>query len=101
MQYSEQIQRGVSFLNEKCPGWLQYVDLDKLDMMYGMSCVLGQVGVGIGVGTYTFGACPHFKLSAQQCIDLGFTVDEEEDHEYEDFRELTRSWKETIQALQH
>jgi hypothetical protein len=46
MAYEQQIAKGVAFLDEKVPGWLDRIDIGRLDLRTGMYCVLGQLHDG-------------------------------------------------------
>ena len=43
MTFEAQIAAGIRYLDENEPGWDQIVNVDKLQMTWGDSCVLGQI----------------------------------------------------------
>ena len=41
--YEAQIAAGIALLNERIPDWREDINLDRLNLMYKDTCVLGQV----------------------------------------------------------
>ena len=41
---TERVERGAALLDEKRPGWLDLIDLDRLSIASACRCVLGQIG---------------------------------------------------------
>lgn len=90
--FSDLVENGVSYLNGHNPGWLEKIDLERLDLGRNCNCILGQL-----YGHYSnafwagFGMCAHegygFKLHPAHGV-----------HEY---KMLTSIWKRKIQELRY
>lgn len=103
--------RGIDWLNDNDPGWLDRIEVALLDMENGSSCVLGQLGGSyrdytdrVSVPTAACG----FVMATADVMDavpyVPLTVDAEDDV-YRHIRTtgypvLTEVWKERITALQ-
>jgi hypothetical protein len=46
--YEDNIARGMVYLDKKCPGWTDRINLSELDLPNCNDCVLGQLGVSYG-----------------------------------------------------
>lgn len=66
MSITKRIQRGMAFLDRKCPDWQYRVSLQKLNMRYAQSCILGQL-----FGDYNVGV-KKLKISDATAYKLGF-----------------------------
>lgn len=96
------VARGVALLDEKLPGWIERIDLDKLDLASGCNCILGQTwSKGDDDGRFTA-----FELQADA---LGLYGEDENDYGFnaggEDYFEdrpeydaLTAEWRRVILA---
>jgi hypothetical protein len=109
MTIADLIAAGMAVLDQRAPGWLDRIDLERLDMAYGVhepspgscGCVLAQVDAQTrqgGVGHY---ADARMRLIGDDdvttefdwAIDHGFTSDGDVD-----FEELTEAWRRAILA---
>lgn len=88
------VQKGVSFLNEKRPGWFKKIAPSKLDLASCDLCVLGQLYAGGGVDGYTRGLEVLNGAVAKDPRKFGF------DFTYgtDDYPILTAMWQEEIAA---
>lgn len=97
----ENVRRGAALLDERIPDWFSRIDLDRLDISDGFSCVLGQVtgkhySLGlVTVGLHTrdlpvFEEGPHHGFTVPFNLELGQTV--------EGFRLLRELWTDEISA---
>ena len=66
---AERVAAGAAFLDEREPGWEQYIDLDTLNIGSSCRCILGQLH-----GSYSGGmmAMGYVNLPENWDIDLGF-----------------------------
>ncbi len=88
MTIEEKINRGVEFLNEVRPEWLNEIDLDELDIFEPDRCMLGQLK-----------AYKRMDNSDLSMYDLGFAG---EGCDYrESCNQLTDAWKEKIMELRN
>lgn len=65
---AERVTRGVALLDEKVPGWVDKVNVERLDVSNGVTCVLGQL-----YGAYNSGRAK-LDLDEAQAAELGFQV---------------------------
>ena len=96
------VERGAALLDEKRPDWWQDIDLDRLDISTGCTCVAGQLG-GFSETMRSLGLLP---LEAQ--VAHGFEADDNSDLRtplaviYDradlDYRALTAAWTDLITA---
>lgn len=88
--YTEQIERGVEWLNENYPGWVNKIDLKQLEMVNCFSCVLGQLYRDFfDAPTEVSG----FNIDAK----YGFNISTEE--HWDNYDILTQEWKDKIVEL--
>lgn len=112
INYEERVARGIALLDEKVPGWVEHIDLEKLDIMGGSQCVTAQVAgwktdtfdfrdgmdlLGLWTnedngGSYTSHG---FNAEADWARDLPEGYDQSAA-----YVELTRIWKRVISARQ-
>jgi len=85
---AERVAAGVALLDEKRPGWDQYIDLDWLDISRGRRCVLGQLYGGDATGAGALG------LKWIETVHRGFDRYRGEPNVV--FDELTAEWKRVI-----
>lgn len=92
----ERVQRGVEWLNENHPEWLDKINLEKLDMGQTHTCIIGQV---VGESDPNF-SCRQFYniMPGHVAEDRGFDVWDEKDYDYDDLRSV---WEEVILNLRN
>jgi hypothetical protein len=85
-ELQERVDRGVAYMNDVKPGWVEMIDLKTFNLFSSTDCVIGQV-----FGTY----CGHVKdrgIDFDDWVEMGFSSIEPE---------LSQQvWVETIRALQ-
>jgi hypothetical protein len=97
----ERIARGAALLDEKLPGWVDQIDLDRLDLGSPCRCILGQ--------TWDGGTIPGYSRFETHANALGLGDDEEIEHGFNasggdyfedapEYRALTAEWKRVILA---
>lgn len=88
----QRVANGIQLLNEKVPGWIDKINLEKLNILHYWNCVLGQVIGGYNEGLRKFG------LTQQEGIQHGFFADNVEHATlYErDAQLLTEEWKKAV-----
>lgn len=79
----EQVAAGVSYLDERLPGWRKLVDPNALDLKSSCGCVLGQV-----FGDYDKGLAV-LNLNDEEACTLGFFTT----MPGRSWERLTRLWK--------
>lgn len=62
----DRVASGVALLDQRVPGWVDRINVDRLDMASNVSCVLGQLFSDYGVG------CKALGLSVRGAVDHGF-----------------------------
>lgn len=76
IMFQDEINRGVAWLNENRPGWLDMVELGELQMFSPTRCVLGQTGGYFNVATYEINPYDYgFNLSYDQVQSRGGNPD--------------------------
>lgn len=76
IMFQDEINRGIAWLNENRPGWLSMVELDRLDMLDDVKCVLGQTGGYWSVSTYSINPYDYgFNVSYDQLQSRGGDLD--------------------------
>lgn len=102
---TERVARGAALLDEKLPGWVERIDLDKLNLFDDERCVIGQLftydptseSEAFEVGAFDlFGLDYSFNANAPALIEHGFS--DRSDVELAIFAELTAEWKRVILA---
>lgn len=86
--YTEQIERGVEWLNENYPDWVKGINLETLNMVDSKSCILGQLY------GYFFDA-PEEVLYYK--VDFGFNIRTTD--MFWCYDDLTTEWKKKIVEL--
>ncbi len=93
----ERVCAGILYLNNRLPGWKEYVSLNRLDMADENYCILGQVSYGI---PSFFPLHPYVEtrdflgLAGVDAIHYGFAVSCDENAEpLYSYDELTEVWK--------
>lgn len=89
----ERVQKGIEFLNEARPGWIDEIDLDRLYLGSPCNCILGQL-----FERYTYGL-DQCKLAIYDGDNLGFDVPIEEEQTTIDYDSLTKAWRQAIIEL--
>lgn len=89
---AERVERGAALLDEKRPGWLDVIDVARLDIGSSCNCVGGQVGRALHLGTFV-----------DVMGDLGLLVTEEAAYGFEHdteagYEDLTTAWRSLILA---
>lgn len=94
-QLQERVHKGINFLNEKYPGWLDRIDLEILKVRSQCDCPLGQSS-GIGYEDIK----RELRLTWQDCLKLGFCGDPTNPPKIDmELDQLTEVWKEEITKL--
>lgn len=107
--YEEEIKRGVKLLDREAPGWLQRIDVAKLEMSSYFDCVAAQAmdcSYRSALGKL---GLDYFEVirSANAAVQHGFTVIEDSEDltiaSYEDmhaaYATLTAEWLQVISEL--
>ena len=81
--FKEEIARGIKLLNRINPGWVNQIDLDKLNMTSSFDCIIGQV-----YGDYCKGITRLEKTYYCDRYEYGFTANDQ--------YTLTKEWKDAI-----
>lgn len=89
--FKENVEKGVHLLNEKCPGWFEKIDLEKLFMQSCDECVLGQLFGNFIKGT-------GILLPGASAIDFGFSISAYNFRD-SDWSALREEWIKQIVAL--
>lgn len=55
MSVIDEVKKGIALLDSKVEGWRERIDVSKLDMASGDSCIVGQVFGSYGVGLDALG----------------------------------------------
>jgi hypothetical protein len=100
---TERVERGAALLDERRPGWLDLIDLDRLDLTSGCDCVAGQAGGG-EPGGYTETLAILGLSAGDDEIEHGFDAEADVDLPVGEFsaaisREyaaLTEAWRDLI-----
>lgn len=98
-KYSARVNKGVKMLNTKHPGWRKHVvtKLEPLDMVKTYSCVLGQLGSGIGVGAEDLRDMLGFRSwHASAVAGFGSMYNLVNVLIYEDYEGLSREWNKQL-----
>lgn len=105
-RYTAQITRGVALLDARMPGWLDRIDIDRLDMSFGAfsysrpdcGCVLAQVNAMSKAGFGLYGAgLRALGLTGGEDMACGFALPFLASER--DWPVLTAEWAETIRQL--
>lgn len=87
MTHKERVANGMALLDEHYPGWLDYIDLDVLDISDPFSCVCGQLWKH-GFFDENWGLFEDIVVGRNAGImAVGF----------DDYRQLTVEWKLAIE----
>ena len=94
---ADRIERGMTLLDAKAPGWIDKIDLDRLDQGSGRTCVVGQVYRSLGrrYGAYWDGL-EALGLVATVVDDEVAAHGFETRDERESYDALTRAWRAAI-----
>lgn len=85
--YMDRVEKGAAYLDDRYPGWVERIDLDKLDMLNATCCVLAQAS---GKNYHTLP--PAVRESA---VNLGFTLHDTAEYD-SSWVVLTNSWADLI-----
>ena len=95
MAFEEQVARGIALLDQKVPGWRDWIDLDRLDMrsvLYepgeGCGCILAQLYGDYDDGLYAL------ELDDTPVEPYGF--DTSGDRNKPGYAALTNAWKRAL-----
>lgn len=79
--FEREIKRGMDYLDANEPGWADKIDLDKLNMSFGNTCVLGQLQNATDEGVLLlpersgyFRYLTMHGLDVQWAAEHGFTI---------------------------
>src|SRR6266568_7753071 len=91
----ERVQAGVVFLDKNYPNWRERVQPSLLWMGNYDQCILGQLAFG-PYATYEE-LLAHYKLTREQCVEMGFDIElPNSGHRAEfkelDYQALTNAW---------
>lgn len=108
--WTDLVNNGIAYLNEREPGWIVRINLDTLDLSDAHNCILGQLyGVfahGTGDQTYTDLVTRCFIVSSddieESMMELGY--DTGDDHKYFEVRAniytiMTATWEMRIREI--
>lgn len=89
------VTRGAQLLDERLPGWVDRIDLDRLNLASSCNCILGQK-----FGDYLDGIDALFNCQNTDAINHGFDAFEDEgaDAEAAEYEALTAEWRRVILA---
>lgn len=80
----ENVARGAKWLDEAAPGWERKIDLERLDILYWASCIIGQADLE---PDHSF-----WEWTSEQMIQHGFM------YEYiMDIRGMDSEWRSVVQ----
>lgn len=87
--YRPNVEKGAAFLDERMPGWVDRVNVARLDLSSCVACVLGQLG-----GDYRHEA-RRLGMNLDDAIQCGFNVSEFENYrvEAQAYSALTLEWQ--------
>lgn len=98
-QLNEKVSRGVALLDKVRPHWRDDIEVNKLNLMYCSSCVLGQLYgwyVG-GLRELNLSDIAAYGIEGEESAEYyGLTGSAESPNQYYEFRQLTRLWKEVL-----
>ncbi len=99
MSVQKCVQNGVTFLDEKFPGWKKRIDPDILEMEDGWDCILGQLAPTVDpvsddydIDNY-MDMCSYLGLDERTSQSYGFVIITFCDYTYND---LDIAWKEVL-----
>lgn len=93
----ERVAKGAALLDEKLPGWVDRIDLDRLNVQSGCDCILGQEFSGSATEDapgFVIGLFGLFGGELTEAMLHGFTIG----GGYDTFPALTREWRRVILA---
>lgn len=98
--YEQQIDAGIKLLDRQAPGWRAQVDLDRLDMRYTHTCVIGQLVRGRGSYYAYLHQLGIDGDEAQYGFDIPHLTWEDVTEEYviDQWRVLTQEWRDAISS---
>ena len=82
--FKQKIEKGIKFLDQNYPDWLDKIDVSELNLNDCHQCVMGQL-----LGNYIFARKKHGINTLHK---LGFNITDR----YPNHLQLTKEWKETI-----
>jgi hypothetical protein len=95
---TERVQAGAGLLDQHQPGWVDRIDLDRLNLRDCFACVLGQ----LFPGDYYATVHDTLGLNWAEAAAHGFNVDADghlnEEAEEAEYEELAAAWRELIGA---
>ena len=93
-ELEKRVIRGVKFLDEHYPGWLQEIDVDRLNLEHYSNCVLGQLYGDFGDGMYDL------ELSEEDIEFFGFFIPRHDPTVFKQaYERLTLAWKDMLNDL--
>lgn len=87
--FEQNIQKGVEFLDQNYPNWLDKVDVSELDLSDCHQCIMGQLFGHYIKGKRKYGGEKMKKFGFS--VEIGLLSDKQ-------FEQLTEEWK---QAIKH
>jgi len=97
--FEQEIEKGIAFLDEKMPGWLELVDPERLDMnladiVNNCGCVLAQIGAP---DDSYYWLCEELGIENQDYL-YGFSIKSTISDEYAWYM-LTAEWQAKLREL--
>ena len=87
----ERVDRGIEWLDERCPSWRSRIDIHTLDIKTGCNCVLGQLNL---VHQFIF-------VEQKEYPDYGFDTTREEANLEFNSEEWNRAYSDLREAWIH
>lgn len=84
--FEVQVKAGMEFLDNHAPGWLEKININKLDQESTVNCVLGQLYGRYPIGLFLLG------LDMTKSIEYGFSVGLHVSDYEKEYSKLTRAW---------
>lgn len=91
--FSQRAFKGMTYLDQHKPGWVDLIDTDRLDMIHPERCVIAQVYGSYWAHCAGQGDFWNNVPSHHEVYDYGFNIDPE-DHDYltYPYKVLTEIW---------
>lgn len=93
--FTNEIARGLSWLNHNRRGWLNSVNLQSLNMRYTDRCMLRQTRDHDGFDKTMY----DYDLTWEDMRRMGFSIDHTDPEADVKYNILTNEWKETVKLL--
>ena len=104
---ADRIERGMTLFDDKMPGWIDKIDLDRLDQADGEACVVGQThreeGSRYGrywAGLEALGLADHLFTASTTASTVAAAYGFETRDGRESYDALTRAWRAAIKRRQ-